>query len=400
MGRWLRLRGAAWGSLAFSLLRLLLLLRLPGGGAAPAAAAPQPAAALGSAAAPLLCNVSLDSPPELRWLPALRHFDPAFLRAAYARIIHEAVPKWVHAIIHPLAEEIESFFPQPFAGEVRGLYKALGLNVGDGLLLNLAYECSAFCTSIIAQDDDGNIYHGRNMDYLFGDILRKITIDVDFLKNGQVKFKGTTFFGYVGLWTGQSPHKFTVSGNERANGFWWENVVAAFLNRNSLVSWLVRTVLNEAESFEAAALMLSKTPIIADVYYIIGGTTPREGAIITRKRSGPVDIWPLDPLSGGWYRVETNYDHWTTPPPLDDRRTPAMKALNATGQSKINPKSLYNVLSVQPVLNNCTVYTTVMSAATPGEYMTRIRTLEGKCERRKLKNTGKAGLCIQPRCRI
>lgn len=21
-----------------------------------------------------------------------------------------------------------------------------------------------------------------------------------------------------------------------------------------------------------------------------------------------------------WFRVETNYDHWTTPPPFDDRR--------------------------------------------------------------------------------
>lgn len=43
-----------------------------------------------------------------------------------------------------------------------------------------------FCTSIIAQDSAGNIYHGRNLDYPFGDILRQVTIDVDFLKNGKV----------------------------------------------------------------------------------------------------------------------------------------------------------------------------------------------------------------------
>lgn len=34
----------------------------------------------------------------------------------------------------------------------------------------------------------------------------------------QVAYQGTTFLGYVGLWTGQSPHKFTVSGNERGKG--------------------------------------------------------------------------------------------------------------------------------------------------------------------------------------
>lgn len=33
----------------------------------------------------------------------------------------------------------------------------------------------------------------------------------------QIAFTGTTFIGYVGLWTGQSPHKFTVSGDERGN---------------------------------------------------------------------------------------------------------------------------------------------------------------------------------------
>ncbi|XP_078250605.1 LOW QUALITY PROTEIN: N-acylethanolamine-hydrolyzing acid amidase [Pogona vitticeps] len=327
-------------------------------------------------AAPFLANVSLERPPERRWEPVLRHFDAAFLREACGRIIDEVIPKWVHAIIRPIAKELESFAPQPFAGEIRGICDALGLDVGDGVLLNLAYESTAFCTSILAQDKNGHIYHGRNMDYAFGDILRQITIEVNFVKNGQVKYRGTTFFGYVGLWTGQSPYKFTISGDERDQGNWWENAVAAFLRHSSPVSWLTRTVLSEAEDFEAAVHMLSKTPIIADVYYIVGGVTPKEGVVITRKRSGPVDIWPLDPSSGGWYRVETNYDHWTTPPPFDDRRTPAIKALNATGQENINLKSLYKVLSVQPVLNKDTIYTTVMSAAAPDQYMTRVRTLE------------------------
>ncbi|XP_064005789.1 N-acylethanolamine-hydrolyzing acid amidase isoform X3 [Pogoniulus pusillus] len=217
--------------------RLWGLLALLCGAAAAAAAAPSPPA---PAAAPLLCNVSLDSPAEERWLPVLRRFDAAFLRAATARIIDESVPKWVHEVIRPLAAELELFMPQPFAGEILGICKALGISLGDGVLLNFAYESTAFCTSIVAQDTKGNIYHGRNLDYDFVDILSKITIDVRFLKSGQVAYQGTTFLGYVGLWTGQSPHKFTISGDERAAGRWWENAVAAFLNRNYPVSWLVR----------------------------------------------------------------------------------------------------------------------------------------------------------------
>nr|XP_017825978.1 N-acylethanolamine-hydrolyzing acid amidase isoform X3 [Callithrix jacchus] len=232
---------------------------------------------------------------------------------------------------------------------------------------------SRFCTSIVAQDSRGHIYHGRNLDYPFGNILRKLTLDVQFLKNGQIAFTGTTFIGYVGLWTGQSPHKFTVSGDERDKGWWWENAIAALFRRHIPVSWLIRSTLNESENFEAAVARLAKTPLIADVYYIVGGTSPQEGVVITRNRDGPADIWPLDPLNGEWFRVETNYDHWKPAPRQDDRRTPAIKALNATGQANLSLEALFQVLSVVPVYNNFTVYTTVMSAASPDKYTTRIR---------------------------
>lgn len=82
-------------------------------------------------------------------------------------------------------------------------------------------------------------------------------------------YRGTTFAGYVGLWTGQSPNKFTVSGNQRSRliiflkrcclvnffvvliniynistdkGHWWENIISAVLLKSSPVSWLVREV--------------------------------------------------------------------------------------------------------------------------------------------------------------
>ncbi|XP_037685931.1 N-acylethanolamine-hydrolyzing acid amidase [Choloepus didactylus] len=347
-------------------LLLLLLLLLAG----PAVSAPNPASPPRVPAPPRF-NVSLDTAPELRWLPVLQHYDPDFLRAAMAQVIGERVPKWVQALVG----ELEHFLPQPYTFEIRGMCEALNLSTGDCLLINLAYEATAFCTSIVAQDSKGHIYHGRNLDYPFGNILRKLTMDVQFLKDGQIAFTGTTFIGYVGLWTGQNPHKFTVSGNERDKGWWWENAIAALFQRHSPVSWLLRTTLSESENFEAAVFKLAKTPIIADVYYIIGGTSPQEGVVITRNRGGPADIWPLDPLNGAWFRVETNYDHWRPAPKTDDRRTTAIKALNSTGQANLSLETLFKVLSVVPVYNNLTIYTTVMSAANPDKYTTKIRNL-------------------------
>lgn len=57
--------------------------------------------------------------------------------------------------------------------------------------------------------------------------------------------------------------------------------------------------LEEAEDFQDALMRLSKIPIITGVYYIVGGVRAGEGAVITRDRNGPVDIWPLEPVNGG-----------------------------------------------------------------------------------------------------
>ncbi|XP_007947248.1 N-acylethanolamine-hydrolyzing acid amidase [Orycteropus afer afer] len=349
-------------SLALLLLLLLLLARTLGSARGPS-----------SLHGPPRFNVTLDAAPELRWLPVLRHYDLDFLRSAVVRVIGDRVPKWVHTLIGKVMGKLEWLLPQPFTSEIRGMCDVLNLSLADCLLVNLAYESSAFCTSIVAQDSRGHIYHGRNLDYPFGDILRNLTVDVQFIKNGQIVFTGTTFVGYVGLWTGQSAHKFTISGNERDKGWWWENVIAALFQRHSPISWLIRSTLSESDSFEAAVFKLANTPLIADVYYIVGGMSPREGVVITRNRHGPEDIWPLDPLNGEWFRVETNYDHWKPVPKEDDRRTPAIKALNTTGQANLSLETLFQVLSVFPVYNNDTIYTTVMSAAYPDKYITKIR---------------------------
>ncbi|XP_056293954.1 N-acylethanolamine-hydrolyzing acid amidase-like isoform X1 [Pseudoliparis swirei] len=332
--------------------------------------------------APPAVTISLDDAPEVRWDPLVKVFDVDYLRKAAAEVIDTTVPKWLYRAVKPLVKDLEKYIPQPYAGELRGLASHLG-DVSDVIILNFAYEISAFCTSIVAQDKKGNVYHGRNLDYPHS-VLRNLTMDVIFIKNGEVAYRGTSFAGYIGLWTGQSPNKFTVSGDQRvcvclwSSGSdrwwnWWKNVVSALFFRRFPVSWLVRETLEEAEDFQDAVMRLAKIPIITGVYYIVGGARAGEGVVITRDRMGPADIWPLDLLTGGWFRVETNFDHWLPPPARDHRRDAANKALNATGQENINLETLYQVLSLYPVCNGVTLYTTTMSAAAPEKYNTTIR---------------------------
>ncbi|XP_028303545.1 N-acylethanolamine-hydrolyzing acid amidase-like isoform X2 [Gouania willdenowi] len=313
------------------------------------------AAALRAEFVPPLVNISLDEDPEVRWKPLLRVFDVDYLSKAAAEVIDSTIPKWVHHALTPVVKDLEKYIPQPYAMEIRGLASNLGGDLSDIIMLNFAYEVTAFCTSIIAQDKNGHIYHGRNLDYPHS-VLRNLTINIVFLKNGEVAYRGTSFAGYIGLWTGQSPNKFTVSGDQRGEEHWWnwwKNFVSAILYRRSPVSWLVRETLEEAQDFEDAVMRLSRTPIITGVYYIVGGVRAGEGVVITRDRRGPADIWPLEPLNGEWYRVETNFDHWRSPPAWDHRREVANKALNATGQEHITMETLKKVLSLYPVCNGC-----------------------------------------------
>ena len=76
--------------------------------------------------------------------------------------------------------------------------------------------------------------------------------------------------------------------------------------------------------------------------------------MVTRGRTD-AELWPLGNPSisqnSTWYVVETNYDHWQRPPFYDDRRTPAIRCMDRTGQANISLPALYNVLSTKPVLN-------------------------------------------------
>lgn len=144
------------------------------------------------------------------------------------------VPKWLHYVVKPVVTSLEKYIPQPYAGEIRGMASHFNASLSDMLILNFAYEITAyvcfwihlhicnkvmcamqsvytcarlngkslscmqtnfiysrFCTSIIAQDRNGSVYHGRNLDYPHP-VLRNLTFNVIFHKKGQVKYAPPT----------------------------------------------------------------------------------------------------------------------------------------------------------------------------------------------------------------
>lgn len=328
--------------------------------------------------------INLDLAPKQRWTEVILKYEEDIERLL--AVVRKLVTREVLDLLGVVGKRVETVFPYPYNEELMGVAETLkGVNIGDVMLVNALYEITAFnhgkkggfkaCTSIVAEDLNGTIIHGRNLDYSIHSLLCNLTITVDFQKGGKTMYTGSTYAGFVGLLTGQKPYAYTISINERDKGGLWMNALEALANgMNAGIAIHIRdTLANEEFDYEEAVVFLSSKALIAPCYLIIGGIESSQGAVITRDRTSTLDFVKIHAEKGQWYVLETNYDLWVTPPASDDRRDPAIKYMNEMGRGKLTEVGLFNVLSTAPVLNDRTSYTVVMSAAHPERYNTWIR---------------------------
>uniref|UniRef100_A0A3Q1I4B5 Acid ceramidase n=1 Tax=Anabas testudineus TaxID=64144 RepID=A0A3Q1I4B5_ANATE len=313
-------------------------------------------------------TVDLDLPPSKRWTPLItdKKTDPLMVNT----------------------------LPYPFNEEIKGISTDSGVPLGEVVLFNIFYEVFTVCTSIVAEDNKGNLVHGRNLDFgLFlgwdvknkswtiSEKLKPLVVNLDFKRKNQTVFKSTNFAGYVGMLTGIKPHTFTLTMNERfsLDGGYIGILEWIMGQRDGMwMSFLTRSVLENANSYEEAKKHLAQTKMLAPAYFILGGNQTQQGCIITRSRELSINILEIDLKLGRWYVLETNYDHWEEPFFLDDRRTPAMKCMNQTTQANMSLKTMYDVLSTKPVLNKLTTYTTLMQVS-EGKLESYIRDCPDPC---------------------
>ncbi len=329
-------------------------------------------------------TIDLDLPPKQRWDEVMSHYG--YELEKLLALARKMVTREVLVVLGAIGLKVETAIPYPYNYEIMGIAEKLeGANVGDIILANALYEITAFyhgkkggskaCTSVVARATNGTLFHGRNLDYSLFGFLRNMTITLDFQRSGKTVYTGTTYAGYIGLLTGQKPNGYTISLDERDRGQVWMNALEALENGlSAIAAFHIRDALsNENMTYEQALVFLADKALIAPCYIIIAGTMPHQGAVITRDRIAALDLWKID--SEKWYLVETNYDHWEAPPSDDNRRDPAIAAMNNMTQARVGVPGLFGVLSTQPVVNDETTYTVVMSAAHPELYTTWVRTL-------------------------
>mmetsp|Transcript_27789 Transcript_27789/g.41114 ORF Transcript_27789/g.41114 Transcript_27789/m.41114 type:complete len:418 (-) Transcript_27789:202-1455(-) len=369
-------------------------------------------------------TLDLDAAPEDRWT----HIAKDFLSEvpALQKYLASYVPAWALPIVEAIGRDIEPYFTD-YGEEMKGIAKVLGLDLGEVVAINLIYQieslglnCSnwnntgpthkddpgcmavdpnqewcychnvseyidpatqqvppsrpfnpdngpGLCTSLVARDTDGTIWHGRNLDWNLDSSLLGLAIDVDFQRNNVTVFSGATLVGFVGVFNGMSP---TYSGSIDARGkggLLWQNILESLLHKSMTPSQHLRKTLESATSFPAATLDLASQDLINEVYYIVAGREANEGLVISRGRV-PDENGPVRTLNDtDWYLAETNYDWWEPVPTSDDRRTPVNANLQALTQANVNATSIASIMHQWPTFNFHTDYTGIFNPST-GSY--------------------------------
>lgn len=286
--------------------------------------------------------------------------------------------------------------PNNYGDEIRGIQKATQLEMSSILAFNLGYEIMGACTSVVAQDSNGYMYHGRNLDFgLFlgtesvdgsfqwtnTDLLRQITVITDFTRDGEVLYSSVSYLGYIGLLTGVRKGGVTVTVDTR-----FDDNLDAFLKAwirdptddASLLAQALRVQIEEpavGASFEAYVEKLGRTRLVGPAYAIIGGPNVGQGVVLTIQPNAtvPVDTWRITDEDGlpsdaavedKFYVLETNYDHWEEPPKIDDRMHSAYDCMdNYITKDGVSKDSIYSMLAAMPTRNRLTTYTAIMDCA-------------------------------------
>jgi len=340
--------------------------------------------------------VDLDAPPEERWThvvqpraQGIKELIDAYLEHLEGSHVNGTI---LRAILKAVANKEMGRFPAEYRREIEGIATATSLDVGYIWVLNMMYEVIGYCTSLVAQDAAGRVWHGRNLDFgifmgadpathswSLTQKLRAIQFNAMFTRGGKPLYNSTTYGGFVGLISGSKAGAFSITVDTR-----YDKSVDA-----GLIGWLrgkhdgchfltfeTRAVMEANATYAQALHALTTYKPLGPAYIIVAGVQAGEGAVVTKQfnesaESAGVpwnptaDVWDLqgELSNGSFYVLQTNYDRWKPPPEFDDRRYPGMNCLEAIGKDKIDAGAIWGVLSSNPTRNALTTFSTVMSPA-------------------------------------
>ncbi len=155
-----------------------------------------------------------------------------------------------------------SYIPQKYIEEMHGLAEGSETDFNDILLLNLFPEMF-HCCGITASHNasiDGSLYHARVLDYSEGKDLQSSAVLIIAKPNECHSFMNVTYAGFIGSVTGMNEKKIAI-GEIGGQGYeHWDGMPMSFL---------LRSILEKANTLDEAKDILIRTPRTCEYYYVI-----------------------------------------------------------------------------------------------------------------------------------
>ena len=104
---------------------------------------------------------------------------------------------------------------------LKGITNLLGIDFTEYLYVNYMDETTLYsyaCSSILAKLENGDIVHGRHLDYDPADALRALTFHANFKRGDELIFEGIMIAGFTGVHTAYKEGNFSISANARYPG--------------------------------------------------------------------------------------------------------------------------------------------------------------------------------------
>lgn len=345
-------------------------------------------------------TIDLDKDPEHRFDEVVAHFN-ATIQELVATFVNPAVLSLTQQFDEHRGEETpelqaelrgiarQASVPLDALHTVSFLYELTALMVpienitwpwaADSMQLPDTLAKSSFpsllgrigCTGVLIKDDEGSVYHGRNLDFSFAKWLQNLTYLGTFVKNGTEVFTMQSIAAYPMVLTGmrRGPNGYTIEINTRfldhfgGNDELMKNI---FTEKRTASGFVKRKILEEIDNYEDAVEAFSTRPYIATEYSIISGV--KKGIILARNPDGLA--YKIDLKDEDRYIIMTNFDYvygdirerfdYTSVMGVGhSRRKGAMKLLDQT--PTFTPESLMELMFKKEVAAKDTIFQVVFN---------------------------------------
>lgn len=319
-------------------------------------------------------TINLDLPGSERWRQVLADFASEFpqLRREITRLLEAyGYNLWIALALRSVTSIYSIRQSIMYYDELLSISQAVGLPFEQILLMQLMYEMHSACTTVVCKTaHEWTMF--RTMDWAL-DFLKRLTIQVKFVRQGQAVCAATTWVGYCGLLTSCTP-SYSVAVNYRrtVDQMNWSHLLRNIISVLTLafpIGYLVReTVCDPSCNYSQALNRFKQTRLISPCYLTICPASIYEHpVIITRDPQGFVVH------SNSHSVVQTNCDNDQTNSNNShnilysrERIEFCRRAIQRSTdpQHSRSANSLFDAMQSFPIINEETIYQCLIVPAT------------------------------------